>query len=141
MTNWLGVVSHNHVQRGVELGIVQTNHGAKAGLARMSPGEWFVYYSPKTAYPDGLPLKAFTAIGRIADDELFQVSERGFEPWRRRVSYETAREVPIADFGGALELTSVPNWGYQLRRGLIPLSDHDLDLVGTAMLGNSWPSS
>ncbi len=137
MTNWLGVVSRDHVRRGVELGIVQTNHGAKAGLARMSPGEWFVYYSPKTAHPDGDALKAFTAIGRIADDELFQVSERGFEPWRRRVSYENALEVPIAGFGGALELTSVPNWGYQLRRGLLPLSDHDLDLVKIAMLGNS----
>jgi hypothetical protein len=134
MTNWLGVVSRNHVQRGVGLGIVQTNHGAKAGLARMSPGEWFVYYSPKTAYPDGDPLKAFTAIGRIADDELFQVSERGFEPWRRRVNYERCREVAIADFEGALELTSGPNWGYQLRRGLLPLSDQDLELIKSAML-------
>jgi hypothetical protein len=135
VTNWLGVVYRNHVQRGVGLGIVQTNHGAKAGLARMLPGEWFVYYSPKTAYPDGDPLKAFTAIGRITDDELFQVSERGFEPWRRRVSYEQAHEVPIAEFGGALELTSGANWGYQLRRGLLPLSDGDLELIKRAMLG------
>jgi hypothetical protein len=136
MTNWLGVVSRNHVQRGVELGIVQTNHGAKAGLARMTEGEWFVYYSPKTAYPEGDPLKAFTAIGRIADDELFQVAERGFEPWRRRVLYEkAAREVPITEFDGALELTSGANWGYQLRRGLLPLSDNDLGLITSAMLG------
>jgi hypothetical protein len=134
MSSWLGVVSRNHVERGVGLGIVQTNHGARAGLARMSAGEWFVYYSPKTAYPDGEPLKAFTAIGRIADDEIFQVHERGFDPYRRRVAYEKCREVPIADFGGALELTSVPNWGYQLRRGLIPLSDADLVLITRAML-------
>ena len=40
-------------------------------LRKMARGDWIVFYSPKTAYPDGAPLQAFTAIGQVADDEPF----------------------------------------------------------------------
>jgi len=36
---WLGVVSRDHVRRGVMLGIAQIGHGKKAGLVRMCPGD------------------------------------------------------------------------------------------------------
>ena len=131
---WLGVVSRDHVRRGVELGIVQTNHGKRPPLARMSAGDGLVYYSPRDAYPDGAPLKAFTALGRIADEEIWQADERDFEPWRRRVDYERdAVEVPIASLSDRLELTAKPNWGYALRRGLIELSPEDFELIAAAM--------
>lgn len=136
MTAWLGVVQREHVLKGIALGIAQVNHGKKAGLARLSYGDLFTYYSPKTSYPDGAPLKAFTAIGTIADHEVYQGEDGEFRPYRRRVDFvANAREVPIAEFDGALDLTSGPNWGYQLRRGLIPLSDHDLGLLRQAMVG------
>ncbi|MEJ1231140.1 MAG: EVE domain-containing protein [Galbitalea sp.] len=45
MSAWLGVVSRSHVERGVDLGIAQVMHGKRAGLARMKPGDWLVYYS------------------------------------------------------------------------------------------------
>ncbi len=128
MSAWLGVVSRSHVERGVDLGIAQVMHGKRAGLARMKPGDWLVYYSPRTAYPDGEPLKAFTAAGRITDDEVWQADEGDFHPYRRRVDYVPfERAVPVADL--RLELTAEPNWGYQLRRGLIPLSDADLRII------------
>jgi EVE domain len=132
--NWLGVVSRDHVMRGVERGIVQTNHGTRAGLQRMTAGDGLVYYSPRTSYPKGEPLKAFTALGQIADDEVWQADEGDFKPWRRRVDYEPdAIEVPIASLSEELELTSKPNWGYQLRRGLVELSDRDFALIRAAM--------
>jgi len=122
--------------RGVALGIAQINHGKRAGLTRLAKGDWFAYYSPRESYPDGAPLKAFTAIGVVADDEIFQADDGDFHPFRRRVDYVSgAREVPIAEFGGALDLTSQPNWGYRLRLGLVPLSDHDLGLLRHAMIG------
>jgi len=40
-------------------------------LRKTARGDWIVFYSPKTAYPDGAPLQAFTAIGQLADDEPF----------------------------------------------------------------------
>ncbi|MGH3427809.1 MAG: EVE domain-containing protein [Terriglobales bacterium] len=133
MSAWLGVVSRSHVVRGVGLGIAQVMHGKRAGLARMRPGDWLVYYSPRTAYPDGDPLKAFTAIGRIADEEIWQADEGDFHPYRRRVDYlDIARELPLSEVSAELELTAQPNWGYQLRRGLIPLSDADVGIIRDA---------
>jgi hypothetical protein len=64
---WLGVVQREHVLRGVAGGFAQTNHGVKSGIQRMGPGDGLVYYSPKTAYPDGEPLRQFTAIGVVVD--------------------------------------------------------------------------
>jgi EVE domain len=135
VTAWLGVVSADHVRRGVQLGIAQIGHGKRVGLARMHHDDWLVYYSPKTSLTDGVPLQAFTAIGQIADDDIFQVDEGSFQPYRRRVRYEpNTRDVPVSSLAGALDLTSGPNWGYQLRRGLIPLNDHDLALIRAAMV-------
>jgi hypothetical protein len=133
-TNWLGVVSRDHVLRGVEQGIAQIGHGKSGGLKRMSAGDGFVYYSPRSAYPKGAPVKAFTAVGRVADDEVWQADESDFKPWRRRIDYEVgAIEIPISDLKDRLDLTATPNWGYALRRGLIELSAKDFALIHAAM--------
>jgi hypothetical protein len=132
--NWLGVVSRDHVLRGVEKGIAQIGHGKSAGLRRLGTGDGFVYYSPRDAYPKGAPVRAFTAIGRVADDEVWQTDEGEFKPWRRRIDYEPgAVEVPIADLSDRLDLTAKPNWGYALRRGLLELSPKDFALIQAAM--------
>jgi hypothetical protein len=136
MAAWLGVVSADHVARGVSLGIAQTNHGKRTGLDRMRPGDGLVYYSPKRQYGGNEPLHAFTAAGTIADDELWQADEGSFHPWRRRVHYVTdGRPVPVDELRDRLELTAAPNWGYALRRGLIPLSDSDFATIAAAMTG------
>jgi hypothetical protein len=132
--HWLGVVSRDHVLRGVERGIAQIGHGKAAGLRRMSAGDGFVYYSPRSAYPEGAPVQAFTAIGRVADDEVWQADEGDFKPWRRRIDYEPdAHETPIADLKDRLALTATPNWGYALRRGLLELTPEDFALIHAAM--------
>ena len=134
MTAWLGVVSEDHVRRAVSLGIAQVNHGTRAGLARMSVGDWMIYYSPKQRRDGGEPIKAFTAIGRLVDDEIWQADDGDFHPFRRRVEYvQDAVAAPIASLQGALDLTARPNWGYQLRRGLLELSPGDLDIICGAM--------
>jgi hypothetical protein len=102
MRYWLGVVQREHVLRGVALGIAQVNHGQKAGVARMEPGDGFVYYSPKTSYPEGDPLREFTAIGRIAPGEPWQAADGEFRPWRRKVDYDGAAvAAPIAPLPAA----------------------------------------
>jgi hypothetical protein len=140
---WLGVVQREHVLRGVAGGFAQVNHGVKAPLMRMGAADGFVYYSPKTDYPDGDALKEFTAIGRIADDDVFQVTQGpmmtgpagDFRPWRRRVEWEhDAVSAPIRPLLAVLDFTrDDPNWGYQLRRGLIEISRHDFDLIRRQM--------
>ena len=132
MTAWLGVVSADHVRRGVSLGIAQLGHGKRSGIARLGRGDWLIYYSPKTSMRDGEPLQQFTAIGKVVDDEIWQADEGDFQPFRRRIHYlSDTHPVPVASL--RLDLTSQPNWGYQLRRGLIPLSERDLATVREAM--------
>ena len=133
MTSWLGIVSADHVARGVRLGIVQTNHGQRAGLARMHPGDTLIYYSPVQRLGDKTPLRAFTAIGEIADTGIWQADEGDFKPFRRAVTYRPARPVPLAAIRAGLDLTAAPNWGYQLRRGLIQITDRDAATIGAAM--------
>ena len=132
---WLGVVQRSHVLRGVELGIVQTNHGAKAGVFRMQPGDGIVYYSPKTDYPDGAPLKEFTAIGTVADGEPWQADDGDFRPWRRSANYDkTATAASITPLLDALDLTrGNRNWGYVMRRGHLELTEHDFELIAQEM--------
>lgn len=143
---WLGVVQREHVLRGVSMGIAQTNHGVKSGIQRMLPGDGLVYYSPKTAYPEGEPLKQFTAIGRIADGEAWQADESAmggdFRPWRRRVEYdESARATAIAPLLEVLELTrGNKNWGFIMRRGQVEITKHDFDAIAGEMGATSLVS-
>lgn len=135
---WLAVVSRDHVRRGMELGIVQANHGKRAPLERMRPGDGLVYYSPRTGMREGDPVKSFTAIATVDDRPVWQAEDQGgcFRPWRRAVGYRReAREVPIDTLRDELELTAVPNWGVVLRRGLVELSAHDFDVISRAMRG------
>jgi hypothetical protein len=72
MRYWIVVVSKDHIARGVAGGFMQANHGKQAPLKRMSKGDWVIFYSPKQSYSGDEPLQAFTAIGRVADDEVYQ---------------------------------------------------------------------
>ncbi|MFJ6653362.1 EVE domain-containing protein [Microbacterium sp. NPDC091313] len=133
MTAWLGVVSADHVARAVELGIGQIGHGTRAGLLRMHRGDTLVYYSPVQHLGDREPLRAFTAIGTVSGDAIWQADEGDVHPFRRAVAYRAAHAVPVEAIRSRLELTASPNWGYQLRRGLIPLSEADVAVIGEAM--------
>ncbi|WIM98543.1 EVE domain-containing protein [Actinoplanes oblitus] len=132
MRHWLGVVCRDHVQRGTRLGIAQLGHGKRDGLARLAPGDWLAYYSPRTSLRDGAPLQAFTALGVVADDEIWQAHEGDFHPWRRRIDYlPDVIETPIRSLG--LDLTAQPGWGVQLRRGLVELTGADFARIHDAM--------
>jgi hypothetical protein len=119
------------------VGLAQASHGARAALEHMGEADGVVYYSPKTDL-DGDTLREFTAIGRIAEGTVFQVESAAptaYRPWRRRVEYDTdAVDASIRPLLSVLEFTrNDPNWGYQLRRGLLEISRHDYDLIRRQM--------
>ncbi|MEF2976906.1 EVE domain-containing protein [Subtercola sp. YIM 133946] len=137
MKNWLGVVSATHVQRGVTLGIAQVSHGKRGPLARMKAGDALIYYSPVEHLGDTTPLRRFTALATLPDDEIFEADEGGFTPFRRRADYHPVHPVALDDVRQRLHLTASPSWGRQLRLGLLPLDDHDAAVLRDALLSGT----
>lgn len=132
---WLGVVSADHVRLAVSASIAQVCHGKKAPLTQMKSGDGFVYYSPRESMKEGKLVQAFTAIGILPDNEIWQVKIGDFKPFRRKVIYyQEVHDLPIVILKAHLDLTQEPNWGYKLRRGLIEISENDFNLIKMNML-------
>jgi predicted thioesterase len=106
---WLAVASADHARRGREQGIMQVGHGKGGPLKRPRAGDGVVYYSPTVAMGGKERLQAFTSIGVVADDRVYQADMGGgFRPFRRDVKFVEATEASI-----------------------LPLLDPGFDTVGT----------
>ncbi|WNC17830.1 EVE domain-containing protein [Brevibacillus brevis] len=134
---WIGVVSKSHVLRGVTGGFAQLCHGKAAPLKRMRRGDWLIYYSPKTDMHGGEPLQAFTAIGQVADDDVYEYPmSEGFVPYRRNIDYAACTEVRIHSLLHQLSFTKGNrNWGYLFRTGHFEIDRTDFSLISSAMTG------
>jgi hypothetical protein len=132
---WVGVVSREHVHRGVEGGFIQLNHGKKAPLQRMRAGDGVVMYSPRTSYPSGEPLQHFTAIGIVATGEPYQVTmSDDFKPYRLDVSFFKSTEVPIKPLVEHLSfIKNKTHWGGTFRFGYIKVPAEDFLLIADEM--------
>jgi hypothetical protein len=109
--------------------------GKAAPLKRIRPGDRVVYYSPTITLGGKDRLQAFTAIRTVKEGEpyVFDMGN-GFKPYRRDVAWATADETPIHPLLDRLEFTAgKPNWGYQMRFGLFPISAADFQLIAEAM--------
>ncbi|GAY13963.1 EVE domain-containing protein [Mycobacterium sp. shizuoka-1] len=132
MTYWINTVSADHVQRGVAGGFTQANHGKPHMLRTMQRGDWIVFYSPKTALDHGEPLQAFTALGRIVDDEPYQDQPGG--PWRRAMEFLPSTATPIRPLLDQLGfIVDAKRWGYKFRFGVFRIEEPDFTLIRSAM--------
>ena len=133
---WLAVAHRDHVRRAVEAGVAQLGFGRREGLETMRESDGIAFYSARDV-PDGDPVRAFTAVGRVADDDVYRVggADSGWRPWRRRVDYRLdVADAPIRPLLHVLEFTRHSyDWGLQLRPGFLELSRHDFDVVEQAM--------
>ncbi len=136
---WISVVSASHVKRGVQGGFAQLCHGKSAPLRRMRPNDWLIYYSPRTDMDTGEALRAFTAIGQVADDRVYEYRmSESFVPFRRNIRYIPSREVKIAAILDKLGFTrGNRNWGYAFRFGHFEISREDFLTIAGAMLGDA----
>ena len=132
---WLAVVSADHARRGREQGIMQVGHGKGGPLKRPRAGDGVVYYSPTVAMGGKERLQAFTSIGVVADERVYQVDMGGgFRPFRRDVRFVEAKEVSILPLLDALDLTrGKRNWGYPFRLGFLEITQHDFETISAAM--------
>jgi hypothetical protein len=141
---WISTVSRDHVRVGIQEGICQVCHGKKAPLARMKKDDWIIYYSPKISMGGKVPCQKFTAIGQIADNNIYQHKmTENFSPFRRNVSYiKNANEVPILPLLDQLSFTQgKKNWGAKFRFGFFEISDKDFDVIRSKMLTNNAHAS
>ena len=136
MKYWINTISRDHVMRGVAGGFTQAGHGKATNLRRLQAGDWIVFYSPKTTYQDGETLQAFTAIGQIKDDELYQVQMGpDFVPWRRNIDFQKCQETPIKPLIGDLSfIKDKTHWGYMFRFGLFEIPEPDFRFIKNAMI-------
>ena len=136
---WIGVVSRDHVAIGVSGGFTQLSHGKAGPLERMRAGDGFVFYSPRTVYPDGPPLQAFTAIGRIRDGIVYQAAQTngssdGSHPFRLGVDYLPAQDAPIKPLIDDLSfIRSKSHWGAAFRFGFLRVPEADFARIAAAM--------
>ncbi|TLD88072.1 EVE domain-containing protein [Helicobacter sp. MIT 03-1614] len=98
MRYFIGIASKNHIQIGQAGGFCQLCHGKAAPLKRMKQNDKIIYYSPKLTMESKEPYQAFTALGEIADENVYQVEMfKGFFPFRRNVLWsEIKRECPLS---------------------------------------------
>jgi hypothetical protein len=132
---WINTVSREHVLLGVTGGFTQAGHGSEARLKRLEKGDLLAFYSPRTQLQGGDPLQAFTAIGRITDDQPFQVEmSPSFHPWRRRVEFFSCAEAPIQPLIEQLAfIKDKRRWGFPFRRGLFDIDRADFICIAQAM--------
>lgn len=132
---WIGVVSQDHVANAVAHGFVQLNHGKSEPLERMQPGDGFAFYSPRESYPNGAMLQAITAIGRVADGDVYETEMPGLGAvFRRNVKFLDATAAPIRPLVPQLTfIRSKTHWGAAFRFGLVRVPREDFALIATAM--------
>jgi len=132
---WIGVVSRSHVQLGVDGGFIQLNHGKRAPLTKFKAGDGLVMYSPRTSYPDGEVLQAFTAIGRIRSGEIYQVEMTpDFAPYRVDVEFFACDEALIRPLIDELSfIRSKTHWGAAFRFGQVKIPAEDFLRIAAAM--------
>jgi EVE domain-containing protein len=132
---WIGVTSSDHVALAVAGGFVELNHGKAGPLERMRAGDGFAYYSPRSAYPDGERVQAFTALGRVTGERIFQADTGGgFFSFRRQAVFLRTSDAPIKLLLDALTFVrSKTHWGAALRFGFLRVPEEDFARIAAAM--------
>ncbi|SCB09557.1 EVE domain-containing protein [Rhizobium hainanense] len=126
---WLAVASAEHVRIGRQHGFMQVNHGKRAPLQRIKPGDGIVYYSPSVKMGERDGFQSFTAIGFVREGEPY-LGEMGCgKAYRKDVDWLDAPEQPLRPLLGWLDFTQDKNWGYKLRFGLVEFGQSDFEFL------------
>jgi hypothetical protein len=134
--HWIAVVPKVGVDRCLAGGFAMFAHGREEAAARLKPGDWLAYYSPRTHLKDGAEVRAFTAIGRIADRPPYQrAMMAGHVGFARDIAY--ARKAAPADVYPLLDHLSFirdrQHWGLFFHRSLFSVPRADFALIAAAM--------
>jgi predicted RNA-binding protein len=128
---WIGVACKDQVFAGVRGGFAQLVHGKSFPLQKMDEGDWLVYYSPRISMNSLESCQSFTAIGRIADSEVYAFDgEKDFPPYHLEVDFELCEETSILPLIDRLSfIEDKKSWGYPFRLGHLEISEEDFELI------------
>ncbi|MEO6849443.1 MAG: EVE domain-containing protein [Mucilaginibacter sp.] len=134
---WITVVSKDRLQRGIAGSFMQANHGKSGPLKKMSQGDWVIFYSPKMTMNGDEKLQAFTAIGQVIDDKIYQHQmSADFIPFRRNIKFYDCIETPVISLVDDLDfIKNKSSWGYPFRFGFFGIEEHDFMLLKEKLLG------
>lgn len=137
---WVIVASKDHVKTGIAEGIAQACHGKSSPLKRMKKGDFILYYSGKQTIGKPDKCQEFTALGKVIDDETYQVQvTEDFCPSRRNIVFLQCEDTSILPLINDLQfIQNKKSWGYPFRFGFFEINKHDFDLVSTQMLQNNY---
>jgi len=135
---WIIVASKDHLQRGLAGGFIQANHGKAASLRRMHAGDWVIFYSPRAEYDKPEKLQCFTAIGKIADENVYQHDMGGgFVPFRRNAIFLPAQDVSILPLIEQLTfIQDKTRWGAPFRFGTLQIPEEDFRFIASKMVND-----
>jgi EVE domain len=136
---WVAVASAEHVAIGRAGGFMQVGHGKGAPLERLHAGDRVAYYSSVRVFGEKAICQAFTAVGVVRDDLVYQgemklANGEDFKPFRKDVSWFKSQEASIRPLLETLSFTAgKTSWGYAFRFGLLKVTAADMDLIEAAM--------
>ncbi|WP_395066144.1 EVE domain-containing protein [Flavobacterium sp.] len=133
---WVIVASKDHVKNGIADGIAQACHGKSSPLKRMKKGDFILYYSGKQTMGKPDKCQEFTALGKVIDDETYQVQvSADFCPSRRNIEFSECIDASILPLIDNLDfIQNKKSWGYPFRFGFFEINKNDFDLISTKML-------
>ena len=129
---WIVVVDKLHADAAVAGSYLEVSHGKSGPLERMSEGDGVASYAPRDA-PDGAPLQAFTAIGRV-DGTPIERSRDAHQPFRRGVQWTPVPCTPIRPLLPALGfIRNKSHWGAAFRFGCVRVPPDDFARIAAAV--------
>ncbi|MCX2585247.1 EVE domain-containing protein [Pedobacter sp. MR22-3] len=133
---WIAAISKEHAQSGVNGNFIQVCHGKQTPLKQMKKGDYLIIYSSKITMEGNEKLQAFTAVGQVADDEIYQFQmTENFKPFRRNIEFLKSVECLIAPLINDLEfILNKKKWGYPFRFGFLEIKENDFHLITSKML-------
>lgn len=131
---WIGVVGLDHAEYAVKTGICAFSKGSKAAIEKLSEGDRFAYYSPKTGFMSGAAVQQFSALGTIIDPTPAEHNWDGHDIFVAKAAYAKITAASVRPMLEALSFVTNPTkWGMAFRRGQFEISEQDFTLIEDAL--------
>jgi predicted RNA-binding protein len=97
---------------------------------------YLLVYSSKISMHGTEKCQCFTAIGKIADDEVYEFEmSPNFKPFRRKIDFYACNEISILPLIAELDfIKNKKSWGYPFRFVFFEIKEKDFNLLASQML-------